>query len=372
MSQAARVDSVDQLRAFALLGICAVNMPFIAAPILTGPPVLSGLDHVATFAIAWLCAGKFFLIFAFLFGWSFGVQQVSAARAGRSFHVSFLRRSLGLLLIGSAHALLVFAGDILIPYAIMGMLLLLAGRLRAQSLVRLALATIPIAAVLLMVLAGMIASMPLEAESASGYLAGVGPAIAQRFADWQLAFPFILMTNGPLIFGAFCLGLAAHRSGFFTPGHAVYERLRRNIGKWWTAGLLLNLPFAAAATGLIDGAPAALSFMLLAVAAPVLTTTFVVTVSEVARGGRLPRAFGCGGRMSLTAYVAEGVLGSLFFLGLGLFDTMGMAAITGCAIIIFLVVELACAAWLRRNRQGPLEAVLRAITSASLPGLSRS
>ncbi len=119
-----RINSVDALRGFALFGIAVVNMPFLAAH-LGQLPAGNALDAAVGFVVSLLFQGKFFLVFAFLFGWGVGVQRASAVRAGRLFAPRFFRRQAGLLLIGAAHAALVFAGDILVAYAISGCLLFL-------------------------------------------------------------------------------------------------------------------------------------------------------------------------------------------------------------------------------------------------------
>ncbi|MGP1358208.1 DUF418 domain-containing protein, partial [Roseicyclus sp.] len=121
---ASRAPEVDLLRAVALYGICIANIPYLALPYdaLAIPPS-EGLDRLAATGTALLVHGKFFVLFSFLFGWGFGVQLASAARRGRPAGQTYLRRLGGLFLIGIAHAFLVFAGDILILYAILGLVL---------------------------------------------------------------------------------------------------------------------------------------------------------------------------------------------------------------------------------------------------------
>lgn len=357
-----RRSEVDHLRTFALFGIALVNMPFIAAPILTGPPRLMPVDLAVDFAIAWLCAAKFFLLFAFLFGWTFGVQERSAARDGVPFAPRFLRRSAGLLALGILHAALVFAGDILVPYALIGLALMVLGRWGDRALIMMAGLSIPLAALLLLVLALVIDGAAPVAGARSGYLGGPVEIVAQRLEDWSVALPFVLLFNGPLVFGAFCLGLLAHRRSFFDPDNRAFRVLRQNLAALYGAGLLLNLPFAAASVGLLAGIFAAASMALLAVAAPLLSAAYLVSVVELSRRDLLPALFGSAGRMSLSAYVLEGVLGGLIFIGLGLFGRLGAAGVAAIAVADYLSVDVACALWMRNRRQGPLEALLRRLT----------
>ena len=114
----------DQLRGFALLGIIVVNMPFLAVSnIGVWELQLSNLsDKVVAFLIVALAQGKFYLLFAFLFGYS--LTLILKSRSTNSIN-RYLRRLIGLALLGAGHAYLFFIGDILMSYALLGLVLLL-------------------------------------------------------------------------------------------------------------------------------------------------------------------------------------------------------------------------------------------------------
>ena len=117
-----RAEVLDALRGFALLGIFVTHFADF-----------SGAAHPAV--SEFLIRGKFLSLFAFLFGIGFAVQIDSAARRGASFNRHFIRRLTALFLIGLAHAL-VWYGDILKDYALLGLLLLLTARWSIAMLVR--------------------------------------------------------------------------------------------------------------------------------------------------------------------------------------------------------------------------------------------
>jgi uncharacterized protein len=357
-----RIDAVDILRSFALLGICIVNLPFIAAPIDTGPPVYGTADKVAAFATAWLFAGKFFLIFAFLFGWSFGVQKRSAERAGASFSGRFARRTAALGVFGLLHGWLVFSGDILLPYAIISVAFFLVHQWSDQKLLKMSAAMLPLAALFLALLAMIPEFSQPPATSAVSYGNGMLADIRQRIEDWTIAMPFIMIFNGPLVLAAFCIGLVAQRHSIFTQGNATFDWLAAHLPYWWLLGLALNLPCALAWTGMIDGLAAVAGLALLALGAPVLSLALVLSVVILTRRNILPKRFGTAGRMSMSAYVAEGVIGTALFIGLGLFGKTPLSTVMVVAVGIYIAVEIACALWMRFFRQGPLEALLRKIT----------
>src|SRR5215813_5674600 len=95
----ARLPAIDALRGIALFGILVVNL----AAFHSGLSMAIGgggiADSATNAVILWLFTGKFILIFSFLFGW--GVHTQAAREA---FRARYLRRLLGLFLIGVVHA----------------------------------------------------------------------------------------------------------------------------------------------------------------------------------------------------------------------------------------------------------------------------
>jgi uncharacterized protein len=362
-----RTAEVDIIRGLALLGICVVNIPFLAQPVAALLAPTDGIDRMVRFALQMFFEGKFFLLFSFIFGWGFAIQIASAERAGISANIRFLRRLLGLLLIGIAHATLVFFGDILILYAVLGVPLLLLRHATPRRLLIVAACAVLAGAVALFGLAFSLgeraASFPVS--DGPGYLGNFGDAVRQRIEDWPDAFAFIVMFNGPLAFAAFCLGLAAAKTGFFEADSTVYKALRRRVPGLLVIALPLNLVYALASSGYFGTASAAASgFALLAFGGPLLSALYMVGAVELARWGRFQGATVAAGRMSLTVYVLEGVIAGLIFNGYGL-GLYGKVSPLGCLVIafgVYLATHFVAAIWLNRFSQGPLELVLRQLT----------
>ncbi|WP_433512871.1 DUF418 domain-containing protein [Nonomuraea sp. CA-143628] len=112
----ARIAALDVLRGFALCGILLANIQ----------PIASAGDIVT--GVAWmdlLVHERFFPIFSLLFGIGFALLMESAAARGASPRLLLLRRLLTLLAIGLAHYVLLWQGEILTVYAILGLLILL-------------------------------------------------------------------------------------------------------------------------------------------------------------------------------------------------------------------------------------------------------
>jgi uncharacterized protein len=124
-----RIQALDVIRGFALIGILLVNIEGMVGPLsesLDGlNQKLTGADRWADAALYIVAQGKFYILFSLLFGMGFTIMMMRAQAAGRFFFRVYLRRIFVLALIGLAHGLLIWSGDILFAYACFGFLLLL-------------------------------------------------------------------------------------------------------------------------------------------------------------------------------------------------------------------------------------------------------
>jgi uncharacterized membrane protein YeiB len=128
-----RIETLDILRAFALLGVLLVNFP---GAVSEGP--LAGLDRVVSAALSALVLGSFYPLFSFLFGMGLGVQLTRAHQRGQKIGLIYFRRLVVLFLIGSAHAVLIWGGDVLVDYSVIGLVLLAVHRLSNRAIIALA------------------------------------------------------------------------------------------------------------------------------------------------------------------------------------------------------------------------------------------
>jgi uncharacterized protein len=117
-----RIEALDAVRGFALIGICLMNVEFFNRAIATigqGMPAgLTGIDWLASYFVAYFVAGKFWTIFSLLFGMGFAVMLTRAESAGRGFLKPYMRRIAALAVFGALHHIFLFAGDILFSYAV--------------------------------------------------------------------------------------------------------------------------------------------------------------------------------------------------------------------------------------------------------------
>ncbi|MGP9818626.1 DUF418 domain-containing protein, partial [Salinarimonas sp. NSM] len=223
--------SIDALRGFALMGVIVVNAPIFAMPIDAGPALATPADRIAAWATLAFGAGKFFLIFSFLYGFGLSVALDRAARPGGS-GAPLRRRLVALLAIGVAHATLLFYGDILMLYALLGVALVALRdasprRLAAMAAGSLALAVCAQAGIIALALGETAPLGPIDRIAGVGYLGGLGETVAVRLADLPSALVFLLAFNGPAAFAMVLAGRLAARSGAFPPSPARLAAWRR-------------------------------------------------------------------------------------------------------------------------------------------------
>lgn len=139
VSQAERIDSLDVLRGFALLGILVMNVMSFAMPFSAyfNPSAfgdMTGANYAVWFFSHLLFDQKFMTIFSMLFGAGIVIFSTRAADRGHSPAAMHYRRTFWLLVIGAVHAYLLWYGDILVLYAMCALIIYPARRLSPKWL----------------------------------------------------------------------------------------------------------------------------------------------------------------------------------------------------------------------------------------------
>ncbi|MGW2161496.1 DUF418 domain-containing protein [Nonomuraea sp. NPDC001699] len=375
---AARITSVDALRGFSLLGILVVNIAFLASGYrmagMAEPGFDSSLDWVVRWLVTLFMENKFYLLFSFLFGYSFTLQLDSAVRQGRTFVPMFLRRLAGLLLIGLAHAVLLFPGDILTTYAFVGIALLVLRRIGPKTAIVLAgLLTLMLAfgflmlALLAMVgldASGTVAEGTAEAARSDTALGGVfWQIISEHMRKLSLIVLLRVLFQGPAVLAACLIGLAVGKLGVLRNLSAHKVVLRRLQWTGFTVGLAGAFVYTQSAwNGTVNKF---LGEAVDLVTAPLLAAAYAATFLRVLPYlPRVGRALAAPGRMALSNYLGQSLICSLIFTGYGLalVDRVSPAVEVLIALAIFVVQVLYSHWWLKGHRYGPVEWVLRFLT----------
>ncbi len=122
-----RIDILDIIRGFALIGISLMNIEWFSRPmaeLMQLDLAATGADHSAGWLVKTFVEGKFIKLFSLLFGMGFALMLLKAKDANRPFTAWFTRRMLVLFVLGLAHWVFLWGGDILHGYAFAGLLLL--------------------------------------------------------------------------------------------------------------------------------------------------------------------------------------------------------------------------------------------------------
>ncbi|MFC7448427.1 DUF418 domain-containing protein [Rhodococcus daqingensis] len=380
----ARLLNVDALRGFALFGILAVNVwafadPYYASPE-SNPTFDSGLDHAIRFAISLLFETKFYLLFSFLFGYSFTLQMAAAERAGTAFMPRMLRRQTGLLAIGLVHGAALYYGEILSTYAILGLILLACRRIAPRRAVQLGIGLVITVGVVWMLLGlATLAEGGAAATAASDAAVkltafGGDAAATLGFHSGHLpeTVAAIVALQAPSAMAMFFFGFAAGRVQVFANPDRFRPLMRRILIFGFPVGLLGALVYALAAAYAPGGGVETFAFGLGQLTAPLLTASYVVAGLMLFRtdpGRRVEAALAPMGKTALTNYLFQSlVLGVLFTgYGFGLVDRLSPPAVAAVVPLIFATQLVLSRWWLRGHRYGPAEWALRAITIAGIP-----
>lgn len=367
-----RIEMVDALRGFALLGLFLVHCLERFELYWLAPAPDPWFDWVMA-----LFAGKSFAIFALLFGFGFATIMANERGRGGDFTWRFAWRLVLLLAFGTAHVFF-YRGDILQVLAIIGLLLIPFDRIRSDRL--------------LLVLAALaFLQLPLWLR---WWAAGQG-------AEWAVAAPLyftwgdlqtlaegsaiaVALDNlGPGTVGKWSFYLETGRvteiAGLFLAGMVLHRRrlfldAAQHRGTWLAiaavSGVLWGLANAAPAAFGTEAQRQSADWLLAQVrnlpAMAFQVAVFVLLWQSPVR--RLLATLAPAGRMTLTLYIGQSILGVLLFYGYGLdlWDKVSNAEAVLWGIAAFAVQMAMAAWWFRRFRYGPLEWLWRAGTRTTL------
>ncbi|HEX9630497.1 MAG TPA: DUF418 domain-containing protein [Pyrinomonadaceae bacterium] len=385
-----RIEILDVLRGLAVCGILIGNMQWFSGYGLMPPSVArqSPLADQVTHFLVWVFVeGKFYSIFSFLFGFGFALQIARAEERGDLKASLFKRRLFWLLIIGLLHAYLLWSGDILSIYAVMGFALILFRKKTNDALLKWAfvLLAIPILTYILfyvlfvaLVPPGAVANLDaaqidfwhrsVQNVPRSSYLQIITGynlnMIVGRYAS------LILEMRLPKLLAMFLLGSYAYRRGFFKDLSSHRPFIRRVLVYGLILGLVGNVAFAslAGAEAVFPPSPAGLVGVIsYAFGVPALALFFIALVATLwqkAVWRRLLAWLAPVGRMALTNYLLQTVICVFIFYGYGFgqFGRFGATRATLIALAIFLFQILLSALWLKYFSYGPMEWIWRQLT----------
>ncbi|GAA0836195.1 DUF418 domain-containing protein [Streptosporangium amethystogenes subsp. fukuiense] len=383
-----RIAAVDALRGFALLGIVVVNITYLASGYrmagLATPSFSAPLDWEVRWVVSLFFENKFYLLFAFLFGYSFTLQLDSAHASATAFVPRFLRRLGGLFLLGLAHGILLFPGDILATYAVVGLVLLAVRRITPRTAMVSAVA-LTVALAVGMLLLALLATLGTDASRAVSEnaaqaamsdraLHGSASMIINEHLH-KLARIFVLRVffQGPTVLAACLVGLALGKMRLLGDLSGHTATLRRLQWAGFTVGLAGAVVYTHATWSGGGHAYHMVGQSVNLVTAPLLAAAYAATLLRLLPAApRLAGALVPPGRVALTNYLGQSLISSLIFTGYGmsLVDQLSPFSVVSIGIAIFTVQAVWSRWWLSRHRYGPVEWLLRWFTNWRRPSRS--
>lgn len=378
-----RIDVADVLRGLAVMGIILLHSiehyNFYYFPESLPFEWMKFTDRIIWDGLFFTFSGKAYAVFALLFGFSFYIQNNNQNQKGKDFRLRFLWRLVLLFIIGQFNASF-FTGEILVMYSIIGIILPVCCKLNDR--------TITIIATLLILqpldwgklIYALIDTSYTPGESLSNYYFGVAYDIQKngtfletlrmnlwegQLANFTWAFEHgrIMQTAALFLFGM----LIGRRQLFiYTPKHELIWLKTLGFALilffplYGLKNLLpefINRPAYYEPLNLILYSLTNLSFML------VLVTGGLLTFYKVKNRSFLMR-FSSYGKMSLTNYIGQSIIGSLFFYHWGFFLSPHMNHTLSFLFgILFVLLQMSfCSWWLKRHKHGPFEGLWKYLT----------
>lgn len=387
-----RLQALDVLRGLALPGILLMNLEAFTGGLMqsmTGlDPALRGADRVVDALVLVFVQGKFYPLFALLFGMGFAVMaQRARALPPSTFTAVYARRLAALAVIGLLHTLLLWSGDILLGYALVGVLLLALQGAPTRALPGIAALSLAFALGLWLALGALLAlaqgmgvddaSAPTLARTLAAEQALIrdgtwAAALQARIADLGL-----MLVGLPLLVG---IVLAMFLLGRWAVERQLIAGAMPRVMAWmrWgalPAGLALTLASLSLAPHIDPLSPtmretvAEAMRMLGGVLQCLGYVAWVLRALEVPALARVLGVFAPAGRMALTLYLMQSLVCTWLVSGYGLGLADALARAWHPAFVLGLVgLQVAFAhAWFARYRFGPMEWLWRWATYGVRP-----
>lgn len=371
-----RLEAVDALRGFALLAIVLLHnlehYNIFGSPANT-PEWLQWLDGQLTSIVYFFLAGKAYATFSLLFGFSFFIQMRNARRRGCDFRARFAWRMLVLVAFSQLHALF-YNGDILLLYAVCGLILIPASSWsdRTVAIVATVLMLQPYAwgkIIYALINPGYIDTNSMFIKFAAsaeevGRNGNLWQTLANNIWNGQLYSNFWQVEAGRLFQtpALFLFGMLLGR-------RCLFERSECSV-KFWRKALMLSLTALLPLYLLSTLVPAHLTNVTVqayyGIAVPMvynfafmtmLVALFMIGWFAAGNGFRWQRSVIAYGRMSLTNYITQSIMGVCIYyhFGLNMYDKVGSTVTLLIALGIFAVQLSFSRRWQLTHRQGPLE-----------------
>lgn len=389
-----RLETIDMLRGFALLGIIIANIVWYLYPAyLQQDPSFKNdwtafwneSDYAVQSALAMFVVGKFVLLFSMLFGFGMVIMQERTAIKQLNFWGIYSRRLIALFIFGSIHAYFIWFGDILTDYAILGFLLLLMHKLKPRTLLLISITLYSL--LIILITLGSLTADPSALMTSiseedqvliqstidvhqSGNIQQLMEAnIAERtyytmrnglYALYLgMPLPYII-SNLPFLL-IFMFGAAIAKKKWVHH----FQQHRKGFFITWLLTLLTGGTLNWALPFIIEDQYAVQTIQY--ISSPLITIFYAISllfIYHTVKGNKVLQWFTFPGRMAFTNYISQSIICTFLFgpFGFGLYGKLPLTTAIIIAIAIYIFQIVVSKWWLSKFRFGPLEYIWRTIT----------
>lgn len=384
----ARIQSLDVMRGFAVLGILIVNAAYFSAPWqATQNPLLPPLAVDEATLWSWLIMHVFFefkciTLFSILFGAS--IFLVGGERTDKERGAVLRRRLFWLLIFGLIHALLIWSGDILVTYAMTGFLVLFARSWRPRTLLIVGGVLYAVSALMMCSFGLFMGFIPADqlaeieaqmwappadeiARVIDAYRSGMSTALAENFTSWTMFMMSSIIVLIMRTAGVMMIGLALFKWGYLSARAPVWVYLLALV-----AGIaslvVIGWESLAAWEAEFD-----FVYMQSRGIIPNIVLSLFVSIGYAAlfallvKGGvsLITAPLAAVGRMAFTNYITQSLIMTTIFWGgrgFGLFGQVDRPTLLAIVLAVWALQLVWSPLWLSRFQMGPLEWIWRRLS----------
>ncbi|GGE59427.1 DUF418 domain-containing protein [Priestia taiwanensis] len=365
--QRERIQKLDIIRGFAILGIFLVNIPVMVG----SSNVFTGIDKYISIFYALFVHTKFYTIFSFLFGLGFYIFISRAKEKGLTYNRLFVKRLLLLFVLGTVHYVFFWGGDILHTYALIGVFLLFFYRCTLKTLLIWAFSLFTIAhtfvlAFSLSLLEKEETTSTLKPNYFAEWLSNVQERAGDFFSTNLLFMEFIRL---PEILSLFLFGLYVGKKGVFYK----IEEYKSSLRKWqigsFVVSLLLSIPilltFFQNETHEVKD-----YYLWVILSSKPLAMFYIITLMLAKR--RWLNYFGYVGQMALTNYITHTLVGVVLLAALVTQPAnIALSIQIPIVLVVYSTQIFISKWWLNRYRFGPLEWLWRSGTYGQFQSMKK-
>lgn len=380
-----RIEAVDALRGFAVMAILLVHsLEHFIFPVYPNPDSvpewLNVLDKGVLDITFALFAGKAYAIFSLLFGFTFYIQYTNQQLNGNDFGYRFLWRLLLLAGFATLNAAFFPAGDVLLLFSIVGIVLFITRKLSNKAVLIIAVICILQPVEWIYYIAGSINPSYSLPDLQVGEMYGEVAEYTKRGNLGEFLIKNITLGQKASLFWAIGAGRYFQTAGLFLFGMLIGRKQYFTVSEknklFWINVLvysaILFSPLYVLKVEVLDNGSSEHIKQTVGVIFDMwqkFAFTFVLVASfillyQTDKFKKLTSNLRLYGKMSLTNYISQSIVGAFIFFPIGLY----LAPFTGytlsllIGIFIFIIQMKFCRWWLKNHKQGPLEALWHKLT----------